>query len=224
MPSSHSQQINEIVEILLRLKPERILDVGVGFGKYGVLIREQLDLWDGAGKSSEEYGKWKRRVDGVEAYAEYLTPLHSFIYDEIFIGDARLVVPALRGPYDLVLLIDVIEHLSREDGEKLMRDLLKISRNVLVSTPKKVKAQEAVYGNEFERHISQWRQTDFEAISDTALIPNVSSLICLIGRNAGEGRRLAREKRRQELKDSVRTIFPFLARLYRFLKSRFTVI
>jgi 16S rRNA A1518/A1519 N6-dimethyltransferase RsmA/KsgA/DIM1 with predicted DNA glycosylase/AP lyase activity len=35
MPSSHSNQINEIIKIALAVQPQSVLDIGVGFGKYG---------------------------------------------------------------------------------------------------------------------------------------------------------------------------------------------
>ena len=35
------------MDINIALKPFSILDIGSGFGKYGVLCREYLELWDG---------------------------------------------------------------------------------------------------------------------------------------------------------------------------------
>ncbi len=71
MPSSHLYQINEILALIMATNPESLLDVGVGFGKYGFLSREYLELWDGR----EQYHDWKRRIVGIEACKKYLTPL-----------------------------------------------------------------------------------------------------------------------------------------------------
>jgi hypothetical protein len=35
---------------IIALKPKSILDIGTEFGKYGVLCREYLELWDGRQK------------------------------------------------------------------------------------------------------------------------------------------------------------------------------
>jgi len=178
MPGSHSQQLNEIVEIMVLLKPKSILDVGVGFGKYGVLAREYLDLWAGAQKSRDDYRQWQTKVDGIEACQNYLTPLHSFIYNQIHIGNVNNVVPSIKDfAYELVLLIDVIEHLNRQDGLKLLDQLYRIGRNILISTPKIMGDQDILYGNEFERHIHQWQETDFADLPESIIIPNEASLL-----------------------------------------------
>src|SRR3989344_5395590 len=182
MPGSHSQQLNEIVEIMVLLKPKSILDVGVGFGKYGVLAREYLDLWAGAQKSRDDYRQWQTKVDGIEACQNYLTPLHSFIYNQIHIGNACNIMPSIKNlSYDLILLIDVLEHLNYKDGRELLNQLRWIGRNVLISTPKIMGDQGALYGNEFEHHIHQWQKTDFTDSPDSILIPNEASLIVFFG-------------------------------------------
>jgi hypothetical protein len=42
MPTSHPHQLNQIVELIMLTDPHSLLDVGIGFGKYGVLAREYL--------------------------------------------------------------------------------------------------------------------------------------------------------------------------------------
>ncbi len=44
MPLSFAQAIPVIIEQVAHLKPSSILDVGIGFGKYGVLLREVLEF------------------------------------------------------------------------------------------------------------------------------------------------------------------------------------
>ena len=75
MPTSHFYQLNEIVELVTLTNPKSVLDIGIGFGKYGFLLREYLELRDGRNK----YNDWKRRIDGIEVFEEYLTPVHHFI-------------------------------------------------------------------------------------------------------------------------------------------------
>lgn len=214
MPTSHYLQLNTIVEAIVTASPQALLDIGVGFGKYGVLAREYLDISDGRGS----YRDWKRRIDGVEAFREYITPLHEFVYDEVFIGNATDVVPKLTRQYDLVLLIDVIEHLTKEEGLKLMRDCLAISRNVLVSTPNEFIEQHEMFDNVHEIHKSHWTAADFAALAPMCVLPNAedTSLVCFVGRDTDKMRRGILGWRRR-----FKTIFPPLIKPYRALKAIF---
>ena len=47
MPSSQHYHISKIMDLIININPMSILDIGTGFGKYGVLCREYLELWDG---------------------------------------------------------------------------------------------------------------------------------------------------------------------------------
>jgi len=42
MPTSHPFQLDDIVQFIIETAPQSILDIGVGFGKYGVFAREYL--------------------------------------------------------------------------------------------------------------------------------------------------------------------------------------
>ena len=44
MPTSWYQAIPSIMEQIEYQRPKSILDVGVGFGKYGLLIRDILEI------------------------------------------------------------------------------------------------------------------------------------------------------------------------------------
>jgi hypothetical protein len=193
MPSSHPFQLNEITEVILEVHPRRLLDIGIGFGKFGFLAREYLELWD----EHAEYGKFKYQIDGIEAFPEYITPLHRLIYNTIFTGDAGTIVPRLETNYDLILMIDVFEHFSREDGLRLLDDCRKKSRNILISVPKVMSAQEEVMGNPYEAHKFNWQKKDFRFLKDKIFIPNEKSLICLIGEDSLKtGKILAARRRR----------------------------
>ena len=45
MPTSDMHNIVPILTIMQHLQPRSVLDIGCGFGKYGVLLREYLDIW-----------------------------------------------------------------------------------------------------------------------------------------------------------------------------------
>ncbi len=180
MPTSHPMQINEILNLIITLNPQSLLDVGVGFGKFGFLAREYLELWDGR----EAYGDWQRRVDGIEAHEAYITPLQRQIYDQIHIGDASRVLPSLDQRYDLILLVDIIEHFDQEPGLALLRQCLSLGRNLVVSTPRNFFPQKAAFGNSYETHRFHWQEEHFKPLADQFTYPNDQSLIVFMGQDA----------------------------------------
>ena len=191
MPSSHYFQLNEIVDLISLTDPGKLLDIGVGFGKYGFLAREYLELW----KDGGEYQKWERQIDGIEAFEPYITPAHKFIYNHIFIGNALDILPGLKDKYDLILMIDVFEHFTCQDGLKLLRECMQKGRNVLISVPVVMSAQEAVYGNDYEIHKYGWKKKDFKDIPDKFFINNSKSTICFIGEDSSRIKEILRKRR-----------------------------
>src|SRR6185295_2131552 len=93
------------------------------------------------------------------------------------------------GRYDLILIIDVLEHFTEKDGIELLRHCVAKGKHILVSTPLDIGEQGAVYGNEFERHRFQWKKKHFEQFSPVTFFWNYHSILCLIG---AEGRRVKR--------------------------------
>lgn len=191
MPSSHHYQLNDIIEIIMLTNPGKLLDIGIGFGKYGLLAREYLDLW----KEGADYQNRTVQIDGIEAFEPYITPVHKFIYDNIFIGNALEILPGLRDRYDLVLLIDVFEHFSYDDGRKLLEQCRKASKNILISVPLLMSEQEAVFGNPYEEHMYAWKKKDLRHIPDKFFITNMKSLICFIGEDSSRVRDLLKKRR-----------------------------
>ena len=194
MPSSHYFQLNEIVDLISLTDPVKLLDIGVGFGKYGFLAREYLELW----KDGGDYQKWNRQIDGIEAFEPYITPVHQFIYNNIFIGNALDILPGLKDKYDLILMIDVFEHFTHQDGMKLLRECRTKSRNILISVPISMSAQEAVFGNEFETHKYAWEKEDFNTIPDKFFLRNVKSTICFIGEDSSRIKKFLKKRRIRE--------------------------
>jgi hypothetical protein len=166
------------MDCIVTLNPKSVLDVGVGFGKYGVLCREYLDLWDGR----EEYSQFLRRIDGVEVFADYITPLHKYVYDKVYTQDILLAADNLDFRYDLVLLIDVLEHLKKSDGELLLRKMSMRHRGVLISTPKKVSSQKNAFNNSYETHRSQWTKGDILRIGKTWFLADDQNFIAYLGK------------------------------------------
>ena len=79
MGTSNWQNISYNIGLVRKLNPASILDVGAGFGRWGILFREFLEIWDG-GKYD---GKWERTIDAVEIYKPYINEYHRHFYNNI---------------------------------------------------------------------------------------------------------------------------------------------
>ena len=156
MPSSRYDLIPRVLDVVVQQKPTSILDIGIGFGKWGVLFREYLDIWD----VGEPYENRRLKLYGVEAFESYDNPIWQ-VYDKIFTKDALSILPVLSqlGKFDLLFLGDVIEHFTKEEGKRILSEIE--YDKLIIITPRIVSKQEAVYGNSFEIHKSSWSQEDF---------------------------------------------------------------
>ncbi len=162
MPTSLLSTIEPVLRAVVALQPRSILDVGCGTGKYGVLFREYVEI--AAQKDNPracQRDHWKVQIDAVEAFAPYVTPLHHFIYDEVIIGDICEICADLP-TYDAVFLGDVLEHLEKARGRRVLEVLYdKAERGVVVSTPARRYEQCNMFKNKYERHRSFWHPNDF---------------------------------------------------------------
>ena len=171
MPSSDPTSIGTILEIVRELKPQSILDIGVGCGKYGVLFREYLDgHW--VGRAFHDKGTWKTTIIGMEIWHAYITPVHDYVYNEIVLCDAYDYLKEHNhlGHFDLIFMGDTIEHFSKDKGMELIQILrdkwLKSGGHLLLSTPNfKTQINNeslAVFGNHHEVHRCRWSADDFK--------------------------------------------------------------
>lgn len=179
MPSSNPQYISVVVEIIRLINPLKMLDVGSGFGKYGFLAREYLELWDGREKYDKRH--WQRKIDGIEVFRDYITPVHDFIYDNLYIGDVLDILPGLR-KYNLILLADIIEHFTMEDGYLLIEQCKKKADNILIVTPKNMSPQKDAFKNPYEEHRYQWNENDFfKTLGSCHIFPKLADYVVLWG-------------------------------------------
>jgi hypothetical protein len=148
-----------ILNLINLIRPNSILDIGVGFGKAGFLIREYFDLKPDKKKG---YADWSIQIDGIEIFEKYLTPIHNYIYNDIFIGDAIDILKNSNSYYDLILAIDVIEHFNKNDGYTLIDLCKEKSTTALISTPDIFYKQGNEFFNEHETHLSGWDVSDFK--------------------------------------------------------------
>lgn len=167
MPTSWYQATSVLMDKVMVERPSSVLDIGVGFGKYGVLLREALDI------PYERYDKsrWRARIDGIEAFRGYKNPIHDYVYDNLIYNPISDCLPDL-GMYDVILMVDVLEHFTKEQGMKLLDDLLLHTKALIISTPSNPSPQGEYLGNHFETHLSRWTPADFAKFkSEVTVLP-----------------------------------------------------
>jgi hypothetical protein len=117
----------------------------MGTGKFGLLLREQID-----------WAKGQRTIHltGVEAWPDYIGEHQKLAYDEIVVADIRDYLRETDDHFDLALLLDVIEHFEPEDAVAVCDRALTVSDVLLVTTPARFFNQDGADG--FEKHRSWW--------------------------------------------------------------------
>lgn len=190
MPSSRASTIPYVISVIIQLKPDSILDVGTGFGKWGYLFREYTDIRLSE-RDLSRYRKenWRVRIDGIEAFPQYLCEPHRFIYNNIFIGLVEDVMVDCE-EYDVIFFGDVIEHLAKDRGEAVLRTALaKARKGVLVTTPARETRQGELCGNPLESHRSLWRRKDFRRIAPGKVrFADCETLVVFFPRGAADAR------------------------------------
>ncbi len=149
MPCSRPSALTPVCNRIIEKNPMSVLDIGIGFGKFGFLAREYTDVRLG------RYFNPQTRIDGIEIFEKYITQLQREIYDNIYIGNAVDLLPALDN-YDMIICSDMLEHLSEKDGLFLLNLIKEKSKFAMIVTPVRVLQQEALYNNKYEKHLSVW--------------------------------------------------------------------
>lgn len=177
MPNSDSNQIPTILRLVSEASPASLLDIGIGWGKYGMLFRMCLE--HGFANLSDRKN-WRLRIDGVEAFPEYVGDIQRSVYDHIYQQPITQALGQL-GDYDLIFMGDVIEHLPKKEGLELLHALLKKTKNrLIISTPNGPYEQGSSLGNDFECHRSFWQVDDFQAFAHNEIYANKKSIIAVL--------------------------------------------
>ena len=137
MPHSDMSNVPWIEWALEIKAPNTVLDIGVGAGKYGKLVKKVLP---------------KALVVGVEVWAPYIEEFKlDRIYDRVHICDAR-IYPDFN--YDLVFLGDVLEHMTKDEAIELWAKVSKQAKTAILSIPIIEFPQGHEHGeNPFEDHV-----------------------------------------------------------------------
>lgn len=142
--------------VIPRIIGPNILDVGCGYGKWGFLSKTHSWL----------FNCQKPFVVGVDLYLPHLIALKSqTIYDGL-VATTGAALPFADSIFDTVLAIELIEHLTEGDGQKLLMEIERVARRrVIISTPAFPDyrdGHQTLHGfNPHEAHVSYWSRREF---------------------------------------------------------------
>src|SRR2546427_5673212 len=116
--------IHSFLDLFLHFVPKglgSVLDAGCGRGIVGAVMRIYRE---------------PNRVVGIDGFDPYLQFCRrTGMYDQLIEHDLRkFPLPFKSNEFDLGTSLEVIEHLSKEDGVRLLDGLERVSRMVRVST------------------------------------------------------------------------------------------
>lgn len=154
--TSTASSIPFVVRKMREVRPARILDMGCGSGRWGVLAREFLEYWEHRFRP----GDWRTRITGVDINPTNWTPVHDYVYDAHYTDDARTwkYMPV----HDLIIATDVLEHMDKPDAMQVMEQMWRTGAHVIVGIPLGPGWLRGGFdGNPHEAHLSEWEYRDF---------------------------------------------------------------
>lgn len=138
MPYSTSKGKEMIRKLIVESGFVNILDVGVGSGAYGRLLRDVGGVKITGIDAVDYRNRYKRLNDLYDAY--YVVDMR----DETFWSNA--------GRFNCVIFGDVIEHVSVQDAKKVLQCAKAVSDCIIVAVPYLAPQDEAGFGK-YEIHI-----------------------------------------------------------------------
>lgn len=159
MPLGSYSLTYHFADQLCKHQPKSVLDLGIGFGLQGALVRQYLD---------GGVQPWKTNLVGVEAFSAYRNPTWE-LYTSIFEQPIQDFIKFHNGhtstlKFDFIIFTDVIEHFEKEEGREIIYKLMSILTTggvLLIGTPAVWAEQGSVHGNEYETHRSLWAWNEF---------------------------------------------------------------
>jgi len=93
------------------------------------------------------------------------------------------ILPFKEKSVDVSLACEILEHLPKHDGYLLLNELERVSRSLIIVSSPMGWPQQEIYGNPYEKHISEWKPEEFEnlgykvKIVDAVVLPRTLRLV-----------------------------------------------
>ncbi|OLE22414.1 MAG: hypothetical protein AUG49_19220 [Catenulispora sp. 13_1_20CM_3_70_7] len=162
MPLSIWLGMEDCLQAIVGRRPSAVLDAGIGFGLWGALLRQYLDVWSGRIQPEQ----WTTRIDGIEIDEKRVQAHARHLYTEILVGDVREVLPARAAEqgYDVILFGDVLEHLPKDDALSLLDTAVDLALQQVVVRIPLGDGWRREGREEPDHHRSRWYANDFARV------------------------------------------------------------
>jgi hypothetical protein len=156
------QNIPYCIQVLRAINPERVLDMAVGLGHWGMMVREYCD----GGTSQNHPDDWRIYLVGVETFSKNVDPSSNFLYNQIHLGDISTIDTTLGLDWNVILFNDILEHLEKNEAHDLLSWALNAGDYVLVNVPLGTNEQQFTDDAHLSKeNKSEWGLQDFENLS-----------------------------------------------------------
>lgn len=140
------------LDVFLHYVPKNVrtvLDVGCGRGVVGSLIKIYRE---------------PERIVGIDLFEPYINFCKNLgAYTEVRKHDLGTTpLPFGDQEFDLSVALEVIEHLPKPVGNRLLEELERVSGTVMLSTPNRLFSQASYDANQSQRHLSRWTIQDLK--------------------------------------------------------------
>lgn len=123
-----------------------------------------LDLGCGADSPLKHCKNIKYSL-GIEAFPPYLEKSKQQKIHTEYLHQKIEAVDFPDKSFDAVILIEVLEHLPKETGYKILKQAEKwAKKKIIFTTPNGFIAQSEIAGNELEKHISDWHYEEIKEL------------------------------------------------------------
>ena len=125
-----------------------------------------LDVGCGKGWIMKSINRDRRLfTTGVDIFDPYLRECkEQHIYDEYVLSDVRRL-PFQDKSFDMVLCLEVLEHLEKQEAMEFLHQLERIGRRqIIISTPSGTCEQEAFDGDSYQEHKSTWTAAELGSL------------------------------------------------------------
>lgn len=159
MSQGSIQVVQTAVDLIMRLKPESFLDVGVGSGKWGMIFREYTDIWEDRTIPSQ----WKTQIDGIEIFAPIIQEYQKSVYGRVFVGNAYTLVDELHS-YDFVWAFSLLAAFEKNKGMDFLKKLREKAGTLLAvwQTLDETPQEKSTNQNPYDAKVSTWSLDDFK--------------------------------------------------------------
>jgi hypothetical protein len=139
-----------------------VLDLGAGEGWLSIWLRYLFM------EQPSDRKTWNHKINAIEIYSPYLYSLNRQYYSNVFNEDI-FQSDKLSG-YDLVIGLEVLEHIPKEKALELVQYLQENNKYVFFSTPDGFREAPLHHGNPYQKHLSGFSKQDFTKLGFKTVI------------------------------------------------------